>query len=130
VTALAADVLRLVQTAPNGPVTLTLRPEELGTLRFEMTQTDHGLHIHLAVEQPQTLDFIRRQGDQLLADLRQAGFASATFSFSGGGAQDAPPQQEETPRDAARLPNSPVAHDFRSLHQRPSPPLGTLDLRL
>ena len=130
VTALAADVLRLVQTAPNGPVTLTLRPEELGTLRFEMTQTDHGLHIHLAVEQPQTLDFIRRQGDQLLADLRQAGFASATFSFSGGGAQDAPPQQEETPRDAARLPNSPVAHDFRSLHQRPSLPLGTLDLRL
>jgi hypothetical protein len=124
------EILRLVQIAPNGPVTLTLRPDDLGTLRFEMTQTDKGLHIHLAVDQPQTLDLLRRQGDQLLADLRQAGFAGASLSFAGGGTQDAPSQHSAQMPDATRPTGSPSAADHRPTLPSPIASPGTLDLRL
>jgi hypothetical protein len=124
------EILRLVQIAPNGPVTLTLRPDDLGTLRFEMTQTDKGLHIHLAVDQPQTLDLLRRQGDQLLADLRQAGFAGASLSFAGGGTQDAPSQHNAQMPDATRPTGPPPAVDHRPPPPRPIASPGTLDLRL
>jgi len=124
------EILRLVQIAPNGPVTLTLRPDDLGTLRFEMTQTDKGLHIHLAVDHPQTLDLLRRQGDQLLADLRQAGFAGASLSFAGGGTQDDPSQHSAQMPDATRPTGSPPAADHRPPPLRLIASPGTLDLRL
>lgn len=127
---LTAEILRLVPTTPNGPVTVTLRPEELGTLRFEVTQTEHGLHIHLSVDQPQTLDLLRRQGDQLLADLRQAGFAGASLSFAGDGAQDAPPQQREQPQDRLFPSGTLPARDIATLNSPRMAPPGTLDLRL
>jgi hypothetical protein len=127
---LTAEILRLVPTTPNGPVTVTLRPEELGTLRFEVTQTEHGLHIHLSVDQPQTLDLLRRQGDQLLADLRQAGFAGASLSFAGDGAQDAPPQQREHPQDRLFPSGTLPARDIATLNSPRMAPPGTLDLRL
>ena len=127
---LTAEILRLVRTTPDGPVTLTLRPDELGTLRFEVTQTEHGLHIHLSVEQPQTLDLLRRQGDQLLADLRQAGFAGASLSFAGEGAQDAPPQQRDQPQESLSPSGITPARDNASLHPPRLAPPGTLDLRL
>ncbi|MBA4350278.1 MAG: hypothetical protein C0427_03410 [Rhodobacter sp.] len=127
---LTAEILRLVRTAPDGLVTLTLRPDELGTLRFEVTQTEHGLHIHLSVEQPQTLDLLRRQGDQLLADLRQAGFAGASLSFAGNGAQDAPPQQRDQPQESLYSSGTAPARDHASQHPPRLAPPGTLDLRL
>lgn len=127
---LTEEILRLVQIAPDGPVTLTLRPDDLGTLRFEVKQTDQGLHIHLAVDEPQTLDLLRRQGDQVLADLRQAGFAGASLSFAGGGGQDAP-SQHSAPSPAAAGPSSPPpAADQRPPPPRPNASPGTLDLRL
>jgi hypothetical protein len=127
---LTEEILRLVQIAPDGPVTLTLRPDDLGTLRFEVKQTDQGLHIHLAVDEPQTLDLLRRQGDQVLADLRQAGFAGASLSFAGGGGQDAP-SQHSAPSPAAASPSSPPpAADQRPPPPRPNASPGTLDLRL
>lgn len=127
---LTAEIVRLVQSGPDGPVTLTLRPDDLGTLRFEVRQTEQGLHIHLSVEQPQTLDLLRRQGDQLLADLRQAGFAGASLSFAGGGAQDAPAQQRAQPQDTPYPSAAPPARDHLSPRQSPMASSGSLDLRL
>lgn len=127
---LTAEILRLVQTPPDGPVTLTLRPDDLGTLRFEVTQTEHGLHIHLSVDQPQTLDLLRRQGDQLLADLRQAGFAGASLSFAGDGAQDSPPQPRDQPQHSLYPSGTKPALDHPSPHAPRIASSGTLDLRL
>ncbi len=69
-----------------GPVLVTLNPEELGTLRFEMRANGEALHITLVVERPETLDLLRRHSEQLASEFRQAGFAGASFSFSGFGA--------------------------------------------
>lgn len=68
------------------PITeLTLAPEELGRLRFEIATQDDHLTVRLFIERPDTLDLMRRQSDQLLSELRQAGFAQASLSFSGWG---------------------------------------------
>ncbi|ESW59287.1 MAG: hypothetical protein Q27BPR15_18405 [Rhodobacter sp. CACIA14H1] len=85
---LIPDLLRVTAAAPDRPVRVTLAPEDLGSLQFTMTRTPDGMHIHLAVDQPATLDLLRRHADQLLADLRSAGFADATLGFSGSGTGD------------------------------------------
>lgn len=83
VQALPATLVTFAQTAPDGPVTITLSPEDLGALRFEMHGKGEAVHIALTVERPDTLDMLRRNAEQLIGEFRQAGFAAASFSFSG-----------------------------------------------
>jgi flagellar hook-length control protein FliK len=115
-----------------GAVSVTLAPVELGTLQFEVTLKGDMLHLHLVVEQPATLDLLRRQGDQMIAELRQAGFGQASLSFASSDGQsgqnargdDPPPQQA---RPAATLSTPLRAPDPAP---RPTPTTGSLDLRL
>lgn len=60
---------------------LTLSPEDLGKIRFEIISNDDKLTVRMFVERPDTLDLVRRQGDQLLAELRHAGFTQTSLSF-------------------------------------------------
>jgi flagellar hook-length control protein FliK len=83
VQALPATLVTLAQAVPDGPVTVTLSPEDLGALRFEMHGKGDAVHIALTVERPETLDMLRRNAEQLIGEFRQAGFAAASFSFSG-----------------------------------------------
>lgn len=132
---LAATMLHLLQTGPDQPVTLKLSPAELGTLRFEILQRDQGLHLHLSVDQPAALDLLRRQGDQLLAELRQSGFPGATLSFAGsfagGGGQDAPASQgNPSPAPRQSPDQAPQAAALPPSAARPSAQSTSLDLRL
>ncbi len=126
---LPAEIVHLVKSAPDGPVILTLTPEDLGTLRFQVTQTDQGMHIHLVAENPDMIDLLRRQGDQLLGDLRQAGFPDASLSFSGDGAKDAPGQRAAQPAPSDRHGIAPQ-QDIPQPLLRPTIMSGALDLRL
>ena len=88
----------------SGPVEVILNPQELGHLRFMIRHDGDQVKVILTVERPDTLDLIRRHVEQLLADLRQAGFADATLSFgqwqqSGGGENRQTPLllDEQTP---------------------------------
>lgn len=83
-----AALVQQAQAGVDGPVTLTLSPEDLGPLRFEMQGRGDAIHVALVVERPETLDLLRRHSDQLVAEFRQAGFSGASFSFSGTGGQD------------------------------------------
>lgn len=129
------------QILPNlgtpGAVSVILAPAELGTLQFEVSPRGDALHLHLIVEEPATLDLLRRQGDQILAELRQAGFANASLSFAasdgqtGGGSRHGP-QGEPPPPPASQGPTHDLAtHDPapRDSASRALGP-GTLDLRL
>lgn len=73
----------------NGALDVALAPDELGRLHMHVTTEGDTLRIAMMVERPETLDLLRRHADQLLADLRQAGFGSATLSFGQGSANDA-----------------------------------------
>lgn len=126
-TQVAQELHAIAARAEDGSVTVQLQPEDLGRLQFHITRTAEGLHIHLAVDQPATLDLLRRHGTDLLGDLRLDGFAGTTLSFAGNGPgddrpappPDPPPEAEPAPRIASFLPPSPGARTS-----------GTLDLRL
>ncbi len=110
-----------------GTVELVLTPEDLGRMRFEVTQSGEQMRIHLTVERPETLDLLRRHADQLLAEFREAGYADATLSFgqwSRGGQHSAA---------AAPLSDTPLPQPPTTPHAAPDAPRptgGGLDLRL
>ena len=83
----AHAVATAVSQGKSGQIEVAMRPEELGRIRFEMTTTGEKLHVILFVERPDSLDLMRRNADQLIADLRQSGFSNASLSFGGWGAQ-------------------------------------------
>ena len=60
---------------------MQLAPEELGRVRVEMTATGDRMQIHLAVERPESLDLLRRHGEQLLQEFRQAGIVGGSLTF-------------------------------------------------
>ena len=94
-TPLSDHMIQVAQSAPDGSVTLTLSPDDLGTLCFEVQQATDGVSVHLTVERSETLDLLRRHADQLMDAFRQAGFSGASFTFGGGegGQRDRPPPQ-------------------------------------
>jgi hypothetical protein len=95
---LPAELAQIAAQRPDGPVDLLLNPEDLGRLRFEMTQSPEGLRVVLSIEQPETLDLVRRHAEQFLTELRQAGFGSATLSFGqwgSGSHKDHPPTPDD-----------------------------------
>lgn len=114
--------------AGDAPIILHLRPEELGSLHFQLTRTPEGTHIHLMVEQPLTHELLRRHADELLAELHKAGFDGATFSYGGSGANGDPAPERGPPSQPEDLPPPSVSAKFVS----PSTAVGrgNLDLRL
>lgn len=78
---IAALIVDQVRSGTPGLIEVSLSPIELGAIRFEMQQGPDGLHVHLAIERPETGDLVRRHVDQLVADLRAAGLGQATLSF-------------------------------------------------
>lgn len=112
--ALATDLTAIVARQPEGPVEITLAPEELGRLRITLSQEGDVLRIIVQAERGETLDLLRRNADVLMQEIRSSGFSGGTFSFSGwgggqgGAAAQNPSQPPGTPpRDAphaAQLP--------------------------
>lgn len=113
--------------APPGPadITVTLSPAELGTLHLRVSSEGDALRVTILADRADTLDLMRRHGDQLLDDLRSLGFGGATLGFgtSGGG--------QAAPRDPA-TPAPPGAEAFSPPPPAPSRIVreGGLDLRL
>ena len=95
----AAPVLQQVTGALSGspaPVTeLRLSPEELGSVRIEVTTEGDKVAMVVAAERQDTLDLLRRNADRLMADLRDAGFARLDLSFGAWSG----PSGEERPSD-------------------------------
>lgn len=125
---LAATLSDLLLRRTDGPVELTLSPEELGRVRLNLSPDGTGLHVTVQVERGDTLDLLRRNADLLLQEIRAQGFSGATFSFSGWAGDPGGPQAQPSGPDAMPQAQSPgpamsVPPEF------PSPATG-LDLRL
>jgi hypothetical protein len=99
VTPKAAVQLILDQAAKpeSGPVEVVLNPQELGHLRFRIHHNGEQVNIVLTVERPDTLDLMRRHGDQLLTDLRHLGISDATLSFGQWGHGDSGENRQDPP---------------------------------
>ena len=124
---LAATLSDLLLRRTDGPVELTLSPEELGRVRLSLSPDRDGLHVTVHVERGDTLDLLRRNSDLLLQEIRAQGFSGATFSFSGW-AGDRPEPRAPSGPDASR-PGPPSNPDV-SVLPASLPPATGLDLRL
>jgi len=124
---LAATLSDLLLRRADGPVELTLSPEELGRVRLSLSPDGDGLHVTVQVERGDTLDLLRRNSDLLLQEIRAQGFSGATFSFSGwAGDRPEPRSPAGTGTGPLALPSDPAGF---------APPLAPssasgLDLRL
>jgi hypothetical protein len=114
-----------------GPVEVLMNPEEMGRLRFALETQGDAIRVVLTAERPETLDLMRRHADQLLVELKAAGFQSATLDFGQWQQQDARPGSPglaQTPdkAGAAEPPDSAAHSPFLPRSTRG----GGLDLRL
>jgi hypothetical protein len=97
----ASQIRHAVQSALNTPVVthspdlaegqgtdrqieLRLDPAELGAVSIVLQGSDDALVVRITAERPDTLDLMRRNSDQLLAELRAAGIGDAQMSFDMG----------------------------------------------
>jgi hypothetical protein len=83
-----APVLNATSVSKTGAdkVELILAPEELGRVRVDFDASGDAMRVVLTAEQPDTLALLRRHSDQLILELRQAGYAQPTLSFGQWGA--------------------------------------------
>jgi flagellar hook-length control protein FliK len=89
----SAALVRLAIDAP-GRIELTLTPETLGRVHFDMRPEGAGLAITVSAERSETLDLIRRHLPDLLAELREAGVQAGTLSFGSWGEGQSAPSKE------------------------------------
>ncbi|MDO5605401.1 MAG: flagellar hook-length control protein FliK [Paracoccus sp. (in: a-proteobacteria)] len=109
---------------------LVLSPEELGRLRFSISNDESGIVITITAERPETLTLIKRNIELLTHDLKQSGMGEATLSFGESGKDPeqkgmqgrdpAPPAQAKQKTDETATPAAP--HRGR--------PSGRLDIRV
>ena len=112
---------------------LTLTPEDLGKIRLVMTPDGDKIRVVIQAERPETMELLKRNTEGFTAELRQSGYASASFSFGGWGNppssqqnqdQTQPPDSGSTPTgDATEKPAIP--QQFAAPHKS-----SVLDLRI
>jgi flagellar hook-length control protein FliK len=136
--ATAAQIADVARRLADGPVEVSLSPEELGRVRMSLHGSDGQMTVQIMAERPETLDLLRRHIDLLAAELRQQGFADLTFSFSGGDAGGSGTAAEAETGARGSGAGDHIPRDVPATDQTPHPdarahaaPPGTgLDLRL
>ena len=106
----------------SGRIEVQLAPEELGRVRVEMTATGDRMQIHLAVERPESLDLLRRHGEQLLQEFRQAGIAGGSLTFGTwqqGDQHQRPSPATPPPAQVTSLPPDPMPSLATQLRAQP-----------
>lgn len=93
-----------------GRIELTLTPENLGKLHFDLRPEGDSLSIILSAERPETLDLMRRHLPYLVAELRQLGLEPGNLSFGtwAEGGQGKPQVHETGQPDSLAAETRPV----------------------
>ena len=124
-----AEAMLKTATDQPGRIEILLAPDSLGRVHFDMKHEAGGLAITLSAERPETLDLMRRHLPDLIADLKQAGIQTSSFSFgSWGDGRRTPTAQKDktvTGFDAALPPVQKLSLPMRQLV-----PAGSLNIRL
>jgi len=81
----AAQVAEVSRPLPDGPLELTLKPEELGRLKLSFSGTEAGILVTVSAERPETLDLMRRNIEMLATEMKRLGQEAAQFEFSNSG---------------------------------------------
>jgi len=76
------DLLARVSDGNDGSIEIALDPPELGKIRVIYTPSSDGLAARVFAQDPSALELLRRHGELLAAELRDAGFGSVSMEFS------------------------------------------------
>ncbi|MGO4906730.1 flagellar hook-length control protein FliK [Pseudorhodobacter sp. W20_MBD10_FR17] len=131
VSAIAEQIKAHSTAGKPSTIELTLTPEDLGKIRLVMVPEGDKIRIVVHTDRPETLDLIRRNTDAFSADLRQAGYSNASFSFSGWNGRQTDHQNQHSSNPNYDLP----ADDAQPSPATPKPQasqpkLGGLNLRV
>ncbi|QDC11151.1 hypothetical protein FHY55_18770 [Oceanicola sp. D3] len=130
----AAQIAEISRPLPDGPVELSLKPEELGRLKLSFTGSEAGLHIAVTAERPETLEMMRRHIEILAQEMRRLGHEGAQFSFASGDSGFGQHQNGEGEGQTVSWAGNDAPHEALSpgAEGPPTLQLGTagLDLRL
>jgi hypothetical protein len=88
-----AQVVQVASGKPGQVTEIALSPDELGRVRlsFRPHETDPDrIVVMMNFERPEAMDLFRRHADQLVSDLRAAGFSGADLGFAHSDTQDQP----------------------------------------
>ncbi|MGB0901502.1 flagellar hook-length control protein FliK [Halocynthiibacter sp.] len=108
-THISRQLMEVAARNGDGPVELTLSPEELGRVRMNFTMQDGVLTVSLAAERGETLALMRRNIDALLQDFGDIGFSEINMDFSAFGNPSASPDgSSEGGLAEAATPGSPI----------------------
>jgi hypothetical protein len=124
----SAALVRLATDTP-GRIELTLTPETLGRVHFDMRPEGTGLAITVSAERSETLDLIRRHLPDLLAELRQAGVQAGTMSFGSWTEGQSAPSKDGWTKNPDKDP-APTLLASPTPLDRPTPAATGLNLRL
>ena len=88
-------------TAPKEGETIQIRltPEELGTVTYRLSTSEAGPVIHVISDRAETLDLLRRNTDQLLAEFAEFGFSDADVTFSDDMSSNSPTGTDDSEAD-------------------------------
>ena len=111
---LTGQLLQHAATAIERQVDVLLSPEELGRVKFQIRHHGEQVSILLTAERFDTMEMLKRHGEELMREFRQAGFAGASLDFGRWGQQ--PQSQQQAPASFA------MAEDF-TLSAPPQRPL-------
>lgn len=130
--AITQQVAHAAARVADGPVELTLAPEELGRVRLTLHTSEAGITVAIHAERPETLDLMRRNIDLLARDFRDQGYASIAFDF-GNDSRRQNDQPMTTPAAARQDTTEPASGESLTPDLRVSgarQPQGGLDLRM
>ncbi|ALG88988.1 MULTISPECIES: flagellar hook-length control protein FliK [Actibacterium] len=125
--AVTSQLVEVIRQAPDGPVELTLRPEELGRLRITLTPQESGMIVSIQAERGETGDLLRRHIDLLDQELSDLGYTDIRFDFGQG------TPRRDTPRNTApALEGTPPGPGPAQADQTPARrrTMGVLDIRI
>ena len=127
--AVAVQLAEVARGLPDGPVELTLNPEELGKVRMSLSAAETSIAVALTIERPETADLMRRHLDMLEVEFRALGYQDIAFSFAGGDAQQQGGEAEPTQHGLDH--NDPTQNTDTATHAPVRIALGSgIDLRL
>ncbi|RPE64641.1 flagellar hook-length control protein FliK [Pacificibacter maritimus] len=79
---LAAQIADVAKQLPDGPIEISLSPEELGKVKLTFQLSESGaMTVVIAAERPDTLEFMRRNADSLLAEFSELGYENSSLQF-------------------------------------------------
>lgn len=87
------QVAEVALHAGEGTTELALSPEELGPVRIGLAGEGDSVTLTITAERPETLDLLRRNAAQLVAEMRSAGYLSVDLNFGQWTPREDPPDK-------------------------------------